>query len=352
MCMAILKSKRICHIFDIILFPLFLALFALPSFSFANQAYGVNPKVQSGTYVEPLKQGAWRLRVFDAAVVKGDKVLLSEIAEPLGAIPQDIWEVLSKKELWDSPPELGKPYKISKANLINALRSSLGMYADSCLVSNAIVIQRGGSVVREDRLRKMASQYLAPQLNKLGGRADLTDFRLPPYIFVSNNSQNLVLEKTDIAPGRINLKYAIQELDGKIVRRFSGTVFLNLWVDTPATAKPMSKGETLLPKDITYKNVNLAYENNNLWDGLGGPWQITRPMGAFEPISTTDIKPLSAVKKGDKVTLVYKKNGIELSVLVEAMEDGGLGDTILVRNIDSKKQIYGMVQDQNTILAR
>ena len=346
------SKKTVCRIFDIIIFPLFLALFSIPNFAYAGQAYGLDTRVQSGTYTEPLKQDAWRLRIFDAAVVRGDKVLLSEIAEPLGAIPQEVWQNLSQKQLWDSPPELGKPYKISKANLLTALRNSLGMYADSCLVSNAIVIQRGGSVIREDRLRKMATHYLTPQINKLGGRADLTDFRLPPYIFVASNSQNLVLEQTDIAPGRINLKYAIQEMDGRIIRRFSGTVFLNLWVDTPATAKPMSKGETLFPKDITYKNVNLAYENNNLWDGLGGPWQITRPMGAFEPISTTDLKPLSAIKKGDKVSLVYNKNGVHLSVIVEAMEDGALGDTILVRNVDSKKQIYGMVQDQNTILAK
>lgn len=256
------------------------------------------------------------------------------------------------KELWDSPPELGKPYKINKTNLKNALRASLGMYADSCLLPNALVLQRGGEVVREDMLRRMAVQYLTPQMNKLAGRCDLTDFRLPAYIFVSSRSQNLVLEPTTVQPGRINLRFAIQEMDGKILQRFTGTAFLNVWVDTPAASRPLAKGDTLYPQDITFKNVNLAYERAELWDGKGGPWQVTRSLGALEPISTTDLKPLSAVKKGDKVSLVYKKNGIHLTVLVEAMEDGALGDTILVRNLDSKKQIYGKVQDQNTILAK
>lgn len=347
------EKYRYSHYFDVffacmffLLFPVFLGT------AEAQEAYGSRQSLESGRYSKPLAQDVWRLKIHEAAIVKGNKVLLGEIAEPLGTISPEKWQELARKELWDSPPELGKPYKINKTNLKNALRASLGMYADSCLLPNALVLQRGGEVVREDMLRRMAVQYLTPQMNKLAGRCDLTDFRLPAYIFVSSRSQNLVLEPTTVQPGRVNLRFAIQEMDGKILQRFTGTAFLNVWVDTPAASRPLAKGDTLYPQDITFKNVNLAYERAELWDGKGGPWQVTRSLGALEPISTTDLKPLSAVKKGDKVSLVYKKNGIHLTVLVEAMEDGALGDTILVRNLDSKKQIYGKVQDQNTILAK
>ncbi len=344
----------LCHRFDLKLLCVFAScLFMLAAVPvFAKQAYSDSNSVQSGRYSEPLADNVWRLKIFDAAIVRGDTVLLGEIAEPLGAISPEKWQELAKTRLWDSPPQLGKPYKISKANLKEALRASLGMYADSCLLPNALVLQKGGEVVREDMLRKMAVQYLTPQMNKLDGRCDLTDFRLPAYIFVSSRSQNLVLENTVVEPGRINLRFAIQEIDGKIVQRFTGSAFLNVWVDTPATARPLAKGDTLYPQDITFKNVNLAYERAELWDGKGGPWQLTRSLGALEAISVTDLKPLSAIKKGDKATLVYSNNGVHLSVLVEAMEDGAMGDTILVRNIDSKKQIYGKVQDSDTLLAK
>lgn len=348
------KEKIYSHKIDIYLFVLIFSFFLLcfPNHGSAVPAYSTDNKVESERQTEALSQGVWRLKIYEAAIVNGDKVLLGEIAEPLGKIPQNIWQELSKKELWDSPPQLGKAYKISKANLKNSLQSALGMYADSCLLPNALVLQKGGDIVREDKLRQMAVQYLTPQMNKLAGRSELTDFRLPPYIFVSSRSQELVLEKAVIAPGRIALRFAIQEIDGKVLQRFTGTAFLNVWVDTPATARPLAKGDTLNQKDIVYKSVNLAYERADLWDGKGGPWQVIRPLGANEAISTTDLKPLSAIKKGDKITLLYNKGGIHLSVLVEAMEDGTLGDTILVRNLDSKKQIYGKVQDQDTVLAK
>ncbi len=172
-------SHKIDMYFLCMVFSLFVLLF--PSLAQANKAYGVDKKVESARHSEPLGQDVWRLKIQEAAIVRGDKVLLGEIAEPLGSISREKWQELAKKELWDSPPELGKPYKISKANLKNALRSSLGMYADSCLLPNALVLQRGGEVVREEKLRQMAMQYLTPQMNKLGGRSDLTDFRLPAY---------------------------------------------------------------------------------------------------------------------------------------------------------------------------
>ncbi len=348
------KEKIYSHEFDIFCLLLIFSFFALcfPSKTHAAQAYSTSNSVESERQSQALSQDVWRLKIYEAAIVRGDKVLLGEIAEPLGTISPEKWQELAKKELWDSPPQLGKAYKISKANLKNALQSALGMYADSCLLPNSLVLQKGGDIVREDTLRQMVVQYLTPQMNKLAGRSELTDFRLPPYIFVSSRSQELVLEKAIVEPGRIALRFAIQEIDGKVLQRFTGTAFLNVWVDTPAAGKPLAKGDTLYQQDIVYKKVNLAYERADLWDGKGGPWQVIRPLGANEAISTTDLKPLSAIKKGEKITLVYDKGGIHLSVLVEAMEDGALGDTILVRNLDSKKQIYGKVQDQNTVLAK
>lgn len=348
------KEKIYSHKFDIYCLLLIFSFFVLclPGKIYASQAYSPSNSVESERQSQALSQDVWRLKIYEAAIVRGDKVLLGEIAEPLGTISPEKWQELAQKELWDSPPQLGKAYKISKANLKNALQAALGMYADSCLLPNSLVLQKGGDIVREDMLRQMVVQNLTPQMNKLAGRSELTDFRLPPYIFVSSRSQELVLEKAIVEPGRIALRFAIQEIDGKVLQRFTGTAFLNVWVDTPAAGKPLAKGDTLYQQDIIYKKVNLAYERADLWDGKGGPWQVIRPLGANEAISTTDLKPLSAIKKGEKITLVYNKGGIHLSVLVEAMEDGALGDTILVRNIDSKKQIYGKVQDQNTVLAK
>lgn len=322
------------------------------TFAKANSPVSINPSITSGRYSQEAPTGVWRLRVFDAAIVQGDTVMLGEIAEPLGDIPPHKWQELARKPLWAAPNQVGRAFQINKQRLLGALRQYIGMYADSCILPNSLAIQKGGAVVRDEDLRRMVIQRLSPQINSLAGHSDVTDYRLPSYIFVSHASQRLILEPTEVKPGRVNIRFGIQELDGSIVRRFTGSVFLNLWVDAPALVRPMSKGEPLTPENVTYKSVNLAFENGEIWDGRGGPWQLTRSIGSLEPLNSSDLQPLAAIHKGDKVLLVYEKNNIRLSIVVEAMEDGGLGDLILLRNLDSKKQIYGMVKDQNTVISR
>lgn len=342
---------------------LFILFFALSIFpwglqkSNANSPGSLTQSIRSGTYTEnnptqKSQEGVWRLRIFDAAIVHGDTVLLGEISEPLGDIPPQKWHELSQTPLWAAPNQVGKPFQITKQRLHGALRQYIGMYADSCILPTTLAIQKGGGVIRDSELRQMVLQRLTPQINALGGHSDITEYRLPSYIFVAHASQSLILEPTQVTPGRVNVRFGIQEIDGSIVKRFSGSIFLNLWIDAPTLVRPMNRGDAVRPSDITYKNVNLAYSNGELWDGRGGPWQLARNMGALQPISTDDLKPLAAIHKGDKVVLVYNKGNIHLSVVVEAMEEGGLGDLILVRNLDSKKQVYGMVRDENTVVSR
>ncbi len=344
------------HIFDKnILSSVLLALIILLSSMVGQvnaQPNAINPNIKSSKYSQDLLQGGWKIKIFDAAIVRGDTVYLSEIAEPLGDISNSQWQELASTPLWAAPTQIGRPFQINKQRLLGALRQYLGMYADYCILPNSLAIQKGGAVILEDELRNLVLQRLTPQINSLGGYSDLTEFRLPPYIFISHASQNIILEPTEVKAGRVNLRFGIQEIDGSVVKRFSGSTFLNLWVDAPTLNRPMNKGEQVTVNDIVHKSVNLAYQGSDIWDGRGGPWQLARSMGTAEAITTSDLQALSAIHKGDKVYLVYEKGNIRLSVVAEAMEEGSLGDLVLVRNVDSKKQVYAMVRDENTVISR
>lgn len=321
------------------------------------QVGGIAPRVtapgavMSGA-VMPGAEAAWRLRILDSAVVNDSVVRLGDIAIPLGNMPLQEWRRLAAMPLWASPDVSGKPLQINKQRLQTALREALGDLADSCLLPNSLAIQLGGSVLREEDLRELTARQLGPQINLLGGRCDLTDFRLPPYTFLAHSGQQVIIEPTSIAPGRINLRFALQEMDGAIIRRFNGSVFMDLWMNVPCPIRPINRGEAVTPDLITFVEANLAYQRGAIWDGRGGPWQAIRPLGAMQSILATDLAPLAAIHRGDRVTLVYEKGNIVLSIIVEVLEEGGLGDTILVRNLESRKQIYATVIDQNTVRAK
>jgi flagella basal body P-ring formation protein FlgA len=77
-----------------------------------------------------------------------------------------------------------------------------------------------------------------------------------------------------------------------------------------------------------------------------------RSLAPGQPILMTDLEPQSAIRRGDIVALVFAKGNVRLSVQGEALSAGGLGDTIPVRNLQSRKQVFGVVRDSATIVVK
>lgn len=298
------------------------------------------------------QDSTWRLRILDAAVSQGEMVLLGEIAQPYGPIDAGEWQRLAQRPLWAAPPTEGKPLQIAKNRLSQALRESLGDLADRCLLPQSLAIQRGGAVLYETDIRALVVKELTPLLATMEGQAEMTDFRLPAYIFLGHKGQSLEVEPVKPAAGRLTLRFAVKEMDDSVVRRFTGSSFVDVWVDVPVAAKPYNRGDTLTPDGISHARKNMAYMKGEVWDGRGGPWQLVRAIGTGQPIFATDIEARSAIKKGNIVTMIYKKGNVELRVQAEALSDGAAGDTIPVRNMQTKKQVYATVQNADTVWAK
>ncbi len=300
-----------------------------------------------------LEDGDWRLKILSAAIADGENVLLDEIAVPLGNIDPNLWENLRNRELWAAPPEGSKPLQINKTRLSQALREALGQdYANRCILPTSLVIQRGGVVFREDDLRDYVVKSLTPQLAAMPGEGELSDFRLPEYIFLANAGQQIQLEPGKLAPGRVPLRFAIQEADGTTLRRVSGVCKLTLWVTVPHTARPVNKGETLAPEDVTFMRANAAQMKDAPWDGRGGPWQVIRAINKGEPILQSDLASRSMVRRGNILTLNYSRGNLHMTIQAEALADGEPGQTIPVRNLQTKKQVYATVKDGSTVEIR
>lgn len=297
-----------------------------------------------------LEDGAWRLKIMPAAITNTDNVLLGDIAQPLGDMDENLWFDLKGRELWPAPPDEGKPLQINKSRLSQAIRQALGPeYAARCILPTSLAIQRGGVVFQEDDLRNYVVNSLTPQLTAMPGDAELTDFRLPEYIFLAHNQQQVQLEPGKLAPGRVPLKFAIKEADGNVLRRVAGTTTLTLWITAPAAAKPLNKGETLSPDSVTFMRVNASQMKDVPWDGQGGPWQIIRSVGKGEPILQSDLVSKMMVRRGNILTLHFKRGNLSMTLQAEALADGQPGETIPVRNLQTKKQVYATVKDGSTV---
>ena len=296
--------------------------------------------------------GGWRLKIRDAAVVRGETVLLGEIASPIGSIESETWEKLAAVSLWQSPPA-GKPMNMTRPKIQQAMAHYAGELSSLCMYPASMTLQQGGAVLDSDDLRNLVVKTLTPQIRTLPGEASLQDFRMPPALFLSRQDQIAELEGPfDLVPGRLSLRIAVKDSDGSVVRRVTGTVFLDVWAEVPCAGVALNKDEVLTPDRVTFVRKNLAHLKGVLWDGRGGPWRMQRPVGLGSPIMQTDVSVIPTVQKGATVTMVYEGKHFILSVPGEAMSDGAFGETITVRNLQSKKQLRATVRDGLTVVVR
>lgn len=316
-----------------------------------SQIAQASPPPADAGDLQMLGQNDWRLKIESAAVALNDSVFLGDIATPLGHLDPALWQDLSRRALWPAPQQEGKPMQVNRSRLSQALRQALGKdIAGRCILPTSLVVQRGGLVFREDVLRDYVVKSLTPQLAGMPGEAQLTEFRLPEYIFLEHAQQQVQLEPGKLAPGRISLRFAVKEADGTVLRRLAGTVNLQLWVTVPAAMRVMSKGENLTPEAVTFLRVNAATLKDMPWDGQGGPWRLARGLAAGEPILQSDLQSQLMVRRGDVVTLIYARGNVRMTTQAEALSDGEPGATIAVRNLQSKKQVFATVKDGGTVI--
>lgn len=291
----------------------------------------------------------WRIHIKEASVVHGDMVTLADIAKVYGAPPPGVWEKLSSIPLWKAPEKPGVPMKINRLKLEKALKEAIGEASFLSIIPSNVAIQKGGSILYENQLQKITQKAIEEAYPMVTIQGELSDYRIPPYIFLPQEGQYVEVVLPTISPKRLSLQFVLKDIDGTILRQYTGTVLLSIWQPVAAAGKPLNRGDYVNPEDITWINKNIAFLRDDLWDGKGGPWQVKRSIGIGQPIYNSDLEPLAVVHKGDIIKLIYNKGAIHLTINAEALEDGTPGAFIQVRNLQSKKIVYATVINSNTV---
>ena len=77
--------------------------------------------------------------------------------------------------------------------------------------------------------------------------------------------------------------------------------------------------------------------------------ELTRDIGAGQPLRVSDIRRAVMVKQGQTVMLsIGNPSDFQISIRMEAMQDGRLGEQVKLKNPESGRQVSGVVTGLNT----
>lgn len=157
------------------------------------------------------------------------------------------------------------------------------------------------------------------------------------------------------APSRLNagtmlLRYRLVERDGSSrlhILSFRAEVLADVWF----AQRRVAAGELLADLELTTREVDLLREPKAVPadPALLGRYEVARALSEARPITWTDITPRALVRKGQIVEVVAMQGNLRISMKGQAVRSGALGETVTVRNLESKRDFSAEVIDENKV---
>lgn len=127
----------------------------------------------------------------------------------------------------------------------------------------------------------------------------------------------------------------------------------SLWRDAWAARQPVPAGGVFDATMLDARRVDLLRERDVLPAAVGDNTYIfARAVGAGRLLTWRDIARRPLVKKGDLVEVSAAAGLLVVTMKGLAMENGARGDTVTVRNPESRKDFAAMVIDENRVQVR
>lgn len=295
----------------------------------------------------------WKLQLASAASIAGDRVMLGEIAQPVGDIDPETWKILAATPLWPFPGREGQ-ITLTRAKVQDDLDRIFAGSSRNFEVPDQMVLRKGGGTpLAANDLRKLVVDFLTEKLGTVG-EVEVAEVVLPQQMFMREDTERLSIDIVGPPnPGRMSLRLTVASLDGRVLRQAAVNAQVNVWRVVPVANRNMG------PKDGPLTDERITFERRNL-AGLRGapmdpkselPMRVKYSVGVGAPLTTENTEPLPAISKGEQVTMVWKGPHVSLAMPVVALTDGAKGGQISVRNVQGGKEIGAIVQDERTVMA-
>ncbi|UTF50465.1 flagellar basal body P-ring formation chaperone FlgA [Desulfomicrobium sp. ZS1] len=292
-----------------------------------------------------------RLILAGAVCVDGPAITLNDLVRAEGEGAKTLLAGIGAVPLLASPKFDGARVNLSGPRLRELITQRFGTGLPPLDIPDQVQVQRGGQVLSALAMRPAIDKILTSALAHHEGEVEIREHRMADYLFISEKDpvQIRVVPVGTPAPGRISLRLEAVTEDGRMLQSFTGTVFADVWKTVPCAARVMNRGDVLEPGLVGFARKNLAYMAREPWDGRNLPLRMTAAVGEGQVISADAVEFIPVVAKGQILTLVYAGQTLKLTVPVESLEDGGIGNTIRVRNMQSRRVVAAQVVDAETV---
>jgi len=141
------------------------------------------------------------------------------------------------------------------------------------------------------------------------------------------------------------------DVDGQTLKTMSVTADIRYLRPVLVARYMLGRGEALEESMVEMAERDITTLRNGYFTELAllQDMQTRRSLAEGAVLTRNHVAAIPVVKRGAAVELVARTNRFSATALGEAMQDGGVGERIRVKNSDSGKILYGQILDAYTI---
>lgn len=138
--------------------------------------------------------------------------------------------------------------------------------------------------------------------------------------------------------------------DGNNVAEYTFVLHAALWRDAWSTRQPLTAQATFDPACLEVRRVDVLRDRNAVPSTAGdGSFVFARAVPAGRLLTWTDLAPRPLVRKGALVDVSAIEGMLCVNLKAIALENGAKGETITLRNRESRKDFSATVVDENQV---
>jgi flagella basal body P-ring formation protein FlgA len=160
----------------------------------------------------------------------------------------------------------------------------------------------------------------------------------------------LELPSTGVSPNFI-VRFELRTA-GQIIGTWQMPVQAHVWREVWVARSPLKRGQLLSEADRVKERRDMLALRDACLDDVADEslYEIAEALPAGAPLYVSSAKLRRLVRRGQAAEAVTQDGAMSISLKVEVLEDGVLGQLVRVRNPQSRREFRGKVQNEHTIL--
>jgi len=205
---------------------------------------------------------------------------------------------------------------------------------------------------REEEIRDVVTTFVTSRTTNMGWDVRIRRMTISEVLKLPEGT----IDYEVIAPqqwegwGNVNVAVLARQKE-RVVRNFSVRLDVEALADMVVALHQIESGSQIAAEELTLQKREITQNSSRFSrkiEEIAGK-KARSTIKANQAVRTDQVEKVPLVKSGQMVTIIAENSVLRVSVAGKARSSGALGDTVIVQNLNSLKEIPARVINASTV---